>query len=371
MSRVLEVDAPGDADVLLTVDVPGFATPAGWMFGHSTRLLDAWNPAVESIYLPRFDCAGGPLRVSIRDGVLPAVDVPGRRARLARSIRGMLQKDERRPVDRGTVALEQRGLYLPNIAHLIHDLYVDVSLCRQALAASGRRERVVCVIPAATPEWVRQALIYLGIDTLPTDGEVHGPLIEVVRPRRTSVLAMAFRQCTLPERDQSAAHKRLFISRRKSRRIGNESEIWPILERNGFTRMYFEETPLATQLAAVLNATSIVSIHGAALGWICFKAHESLRAAGHAWGMVEIFSSGFCLARGYREHAAVLDGSWVGVRGRVTPEVSRDTDFAGRTHAHAFDDFNVDPETIERAIDLLDRRRSPLDRVAASDGAPC
>jgi hypothetical protein len=267
--------------------------------------------------------------------------------------------------DKGEFLLDQRHVHLANIAHLVHEVLLDVQLCRQALQQRGFAPSVRCVIPEHTEPWVQTALEFLGIDVLPCGTAIRGRFVSITRGRRTGLIERAFAPLAVDGASRQAHSQRIFITRTGSRRIVNEEELWPILAARGFTRVSFERIPLEEQKRLIVDANTIVAIHGAALGWLCFRAARPVD-----WQLVEIFSPGFTLVRGYREHAAVLHGRWAGVRGRITPSACRDTDWRGKPHARAFDDFLVDPLCLERALNLVELAIDPRDYEARHDDVP-
>ncbi len=66
--------------------------------------------------------------------------------------------------------------------------------------------------------------------------------------------------------------------------------------------------------------------------------------------LLEIFPPGYTLARGFREHVAVLGGRWCGVRGRLTPKCLLDTDRNAQPQIRAFDNFDLDHKAVSGAL---------------------
>jgi predicted O-methyltransferase YrrM len=75
---------------------------------------------------------------------------------------------------------------------------------------------------------------------------------------------------------------RLYIARRQSRRVVNEDALLELIERWGFTRVYMEDHPLATQLGMALAAEAILGPHGAGMVFSMFMRPRSV--------LVEFFS---------------------------------------------------------------------------------
>lgn len=74
--------------------------------------------------------------------------------------------------------------------------------------------------------------------------------------------------CTIKE----TAHRRLYISRAKAkrRRLINEDEIWPILEKLGFEKIFMEDLSFRNQITAMQQAEIVVAPHGAAITNVIF-----------------------------------------------------------------------------------------------------
>lgn len=72
--------------------------------------------------------------------------------------------------------------------------------------------------------------------------------------------------------DASTWGGRLYLTRDRAerRRVANEAELWPELERRGFARVRLEELTWREQIAALRGARVVVAPHGAGLANIAF-----------------------------------------------------------------------------------------------------
>ena len=120
------------------------------------------------------------------------------------------------------------------------------------------------------------------------------------------------------------------------------------LDSEGFERVYMEDLSITHQWSLLGQASEIVGIHGAGLSSIGFSIQRPM-PDGPRFRLIELYSPGFSSSC-YRDYAAVLDGSWTGVRGKITPEVVRDLDLRGDSRAHANAPFEVDLESLEEAL---------------------
>ena len=68
--------------------------------------------------------------------------------------------------------------------------------------------------------------------------------------------------------------RRLYVSRAKAarRRLLNEDELWPHLERAGFERVFLEDHPFEAQVRLMQEAAVVVAPHGAGLTNVLFCA---------------------------------------------------------------------------------------------------
>lgn len=96
--------------------------------------------------------------------------------------------------------------------------------------------------PAPVPDFLAQELIVL----------VRKHLLNAVPPRTPGRKIYASR------------------SRQKTRRLQNEAQVWPLLEKRGFERVYFEEMSLQEQINVMLEAEIFMGVHGANMVNILF-----------------------------------------------------------------------------------------------------
>lgn len=70
--------------------------------------------------------------------------------------------------------------------------------------------------------------------------------------------------------DTSSNKKRIFISRRWSRKITNEEQVMKVLKKYGFVKVDLESLPVAKQVQLFSSAEVIIAAHGAALTNLTF-----------------------------------------------------------------------------------------------------
>jgi capsular polysaccharide biosynthesis protein len=135
--------------------------------------------------------------------------------------------------------------------------------------------------------------------------------------------------------DRPAA--RIYVSRASagSRRVLNEPEILPVLERAGFEKVELERLPFAAQVELFANAEAVVAPHGAGLSNLVFSRPGTR--------VVELFSPA------YVNVCYWALGEQVGAEYRyLLGEGAAPPEFVDPHHAHA--DLVVDPKRLERAL---------------------
>ena len=84
-------------------------------------------------------------------------------------------------------------------------------------------------------------------------------------------LLRSVRETLCPENAEKP-HRRIYISRAKAqrRKLLNEKDIWPILEKLGFELVFMEEMSFSAQIEAMQQAEIVVAPHGAAITNVLF-----------------------------------------------------------------------------------------------------
>lgn len=331
-------------EIRIEGSAPEIDVPPSMMFGHPTRLVDAWVPDVERLYLPGFTRPASPYAISVRPG----------------STRGAVRRvASRNPFRwwrrRGTLSFPGRLLldgrfdFDGNMAHLLDNIASRVILARQAITHRvGTAPGITLILRSDAGRRAQDAFDTLAIPVVCTDAEVTGDIVTVEgeEPRALlpSIYDLHFRGYSETTPD------RVFISRKGDRRLRNEEEVTALLQRRGFVRFYFEEIPVPVQWSIFRNAKEVVAVHGAALAAMVFQhrpapGREPLR-------VLELFGGGYVVNM-YRQYAALWGNPWSAVRGEVTPEILRDLDFRAQARSHALSPALISPKSLELALDYL------------------
>lgn len=339
-----------------TARAPAVPVPPGHLFGYPTRFVETWAPAVEHVLLPGHEVPACDFTVGPAGDGLPSF-WRQRAPRLGRlqwrlKNRVRIAQDELlgAPFDAGG-DLVYDGRWIPNgnMAHIIEAYGARLLHARTLLARTGQPGRVRLVVTADLPRWARRALELLDVDVTCTNGRVKGRAIRVdcaaVFGLLPEIFDVAFPGYT------TATPRKIFISRKGTRTIENEEEVWGALRSLGFERFYFEHEPVELQWSLFRNASEIVAIHGAAMSAMVFNRQGLSGAPGTPRPkLVELFSPGWVPAF-FRNMAAAFGIDWVGVRGQITPDMVRDLDFGtGLETKYELAPCKIAPASLEAAL---------------------
>jgi hypothetical protein len=335
------------------IEIPVVSIPASMVFAHSTRMADFDTPDIERIVQPSSQLPRHTVDLRVATGVTTtrAETRSAPRApygRLKHEVKRVLHRREPE-IDLGNgFALDMRFAYLGNFAHLVHDVLGPLRFIEKTLKedSSVPFAPVHVIIPKKEPLAAR-FLEAAGVPTIQTDGIVRGNLVTITERFNLALLPHLARQPFAapagPTRD------RLFVSRRGARVVLNEDAVTRFLADQGFERVYMEDFSIAEQWSMLAHAKEVVGIHGAGLASLAFSIHRQNRGVPR-FRLIELFSPGY-MNTCFRIYSAILDGSWVGVRGKITPEVVRDLDLNGQSLAHQLSSFDVDLASLSEALD--------------------
>ena len=337
------------------IEVPGFHVPQSMMFGYPSRLMDTWVPSIECLSMTGFSVPASLTSLSVKAGEseMPCDHrgIKGWRARARAGIKKRFCRRIRTIELEEQVTYDARYVYQGNVAHIIQHVLPHLLLAAEVMEEEwGEAKPIAVVLPKNPLLIARQVYDCLKIPTVITDGAVRGQMLTIKADEFAGLLPLVGR---VPIKDfDETTPRRVFISRRDSRTLVNEGEVTEFLASKGYEHFYFEDIPLGQQWSIMRNATDIVAIHGAALGALAFKGVQpgDCEATESWFRLTELFGAGF-IVDCFRRYCGVLGGSWVGVRGRITPQIIRDIDFKGKNMRHAFDPFMVDLGCLERALE--------------------
>lgn len=348
-----------------------------WMIGAATRMLDCWEPQLEWIRMPELVFPSRQYWVS-----LSSVE----RGSESRTVSALA----------GAGGRSQKWLALPgpfhdvrkhgwqNIAQAIFDGAMSSLACQHAASELGISEQITTIIPAKAMPYVEEVYRIFGIRTLATDDEIYGQRLQTNFDR---VACYGLAQRLLPasvvsqlEADGESMPRKVYMARRSSRAVQNSVEVEALLFREGFTKIYAEDHAVIDQFRFLWHADTVIGIHGAALASLLLRA---AMPTPRPVNLIEAFGPGY-IVTSFRHVVAAIGGQWVGIRGRVTPQVVRDLDFRqGRglwrrfisklpgppsvraffqepewQKTHQSSDLEIDPKSVAAALNVLKQSES-------------
>ena len=343
------------ADREYPVEIAAIEIPETRTFAHTTRLVDFDTPAMEEIIRPAATLRAHTARVRLWQGETathadtrpvpePLVD------RLKHEVKRVLHR--RAPtVDLGpqTIGFDLRAHFLNNHAHLVHECLAPLRCLEATLESNGSLEgrSVSVILGVDPPKLVSRFLEAAGVPVVEADGIVRGTLVSIEGHHDVSLVPYLSRQ---PWSDWAeATPSRVYVSRRgELRSVVNEDEVKAMLEAEGYERVFMEDYPLPQQWSMLVNAEEIVGIHGAGLAGIAFAAAKGAPVRPRV-RVVELYSAGYSNSC-FRDYTAGVDGVWVGVRGKILPEIVDDLDIKGNQRAHHMSCFEVDLVSLGAAL---------------------
>ena len=331
---------------------PGIATPASRLFSHPSRVADVWVPAIEAVLIPETTVPEHLFTVQVYDGSTADLEIKHwTRNPVRRRVRTRAE-----PLCLEGLVFDSRWETGRNVTHhLIHPMTFLLHGLRTLRAHDriSESEPVTMVMPPGSPTYLLTMLDMVSVRAIATDKEVKGRILHVESQAASGADRQHYPIPDLFAEDFPGyvvdTPKRIFLSRKTSRTIANEAEVEAFLSSQGFVKVYFEDLPVATQWSMMRNAEEIVGIHGAALGQLLLHRGH---ATGHGPRVVEIFGAGHTTIC-FRHYVTVQNGRWCAVRSKITSSIVRDLDERYKRFSHAYDPIQVDPGTIEMALDYL------------------
>lgn len=340
-------------DRVYKVEIPAVPIPEARVFAYGTRMSDFDTPSIEIIVKPESEmpCHTVQIHLTATD-TLTAVEhwpTPASPSqRLKYEIKRYLHSREPIVELGDRIAIDLRFSHTGNYAHLIHDVLGPMRMVEKTIKHDSAlpSSPIHLILPRKASPIALKVLEYAGIPVICTNAVVRGRLISVSQELNVALLPYLIHQPFEPW--PTPTPERVFVSRRGLRCLINEDEVTSFLIKEGFQRVYMEDFPVGQQWSMLGNAREIVGIHGAGLSSLGFSVQRP-KEEGPRFSLIEMFSAGFSTTC-FREYAAVLGGTWVGVRGKITPEIVRDLDFLGHTRAHDQASFEVDIKSLSDAL---------------------
>jgi hypothetical protein len=340
-------------DAIETLDetLPDIEVPATWMHGGRSRFVNIYAPEIERIHLPATSIGPHPVRLQCAIGDT-WTHLQQHRSRVGRPSgpRTLWRYwSERigagRVLDLGNrLTYDTRWVFNGNLAHVLQHHVATLGFIR-ARTGAGPGD-ILVVLESHAPPIARRLLNLVGYETIETHRAVRAPLLTLQQRKDVPYHLLPFAAMLQPTVLPTTTVDRVFIPRRGSRRLVNEAEIREVTEARGYTTIYMEDLPLTEQIAVMRRASSVIAVHGAALG------HFALRclAQGDApIDLVEILSPAL-VTDIFRKYVAAQGGRWRGCRGTLTSRVFRTVAESSDYKRAANEDFHLDPQALEASL---------------------
>lgn len=321
-----------------------------WLYAPSTYLVDSFEPFVEEIYLPKVSTKPGKLTlIFAEDGKSSYSENSFILKKIIRSF-----KTKKRKMSAPFIDLRSHSP--ANFAHAIM-IHLTLAICATEFSKSINLSSPVLVFPKDLPSYIKILFNLLGFETILTNDELYGPRIKFelestnfLRGRvheiiKSYVSTTDFHQLLLKSHENLP--KKIFISRKDTRKLVNESDVEELLKKNGYKKIYLEDYPVLEQIALVSLADSIVAIHGAALGPLIFRVLFDIPPL----NIIEIYSPAH-MTNVYRIITHQIKGEWVGVRGRAWPNLIKQAYLCKPTKVrqYSLNNFEVCLVSLKKAI---------------------
>jgi capsular polysaccharide biosynthesis protein len=313
---------------------PPITVAASKMFTYPTRLASAWKPDIMEINLPEYRLKSSDTEISIRqESTRTLPNCSNIYRKIYRKLAPPMQID-------GEYILDSRYETDGNIAHIL------TGVAPRLLAAQKICDQVTLVLRSNANNMAKNVYKLLGASILCTDKDINGKLVLADDQSQGAYEACyndLFGELTFEGFNPQTAEK-VFISRKGTRSLINETEVEQTLQAYGFKKYYFEEIPLSEQWSVARNAKAIVGMHGAGLSNLVFNTNKVK--------VIELFHPGYVIDM-YRNMANAVGGTWCGVSGQITEDVIGKLDFKQEARAFAETRTKIDINSLQMALEYL------------------
>jgi hypothetical protein len=327
-----------------TQTLPEIRVPAARMFGSASRFSNIYAPTVENILLDAECLPSQPATITVKKRLTRSF-LEQRAAGRKAALRHLKEKISDGPVLKlgERVVYDARWIFNGNLAHLIGNHVGNLAYVKETAGIGN--DRLAVILEKNSSPLSHKLFKLIGYETIETNRPVEANVVEVDFDHDVSYHLVPYISKVEPPGLKPGTFDKVFISRKTSRRITNESEIIAITRAHGYETFYFEDIPMHEQWPLIRDAKNIVSVHGAALGYLNTK----FGYPGSRYKLLEIFSPGL-VCDCYRKSTAVLGGHWVGCRGKVTADFMKCVEESVDYKAMDAADFHLDPKALEKAF---------------------
>lgn len=333
-----------------TEKLPELRVPQAVMIGNPSRFTNIYIRQPEHILLAEEILPEQSVEIRVFEGSTKSLHdyasdpKQAREGSLGAQLRTRLEMFRDGPVKQlgQRLVYDARFVYNGNLAHLVGHHLARLGYAKDKLGVGV--DDVLVILEKNSPGISHRIFEMVGYETCETNRVVSANVLEVDIDRYESYRITPYVAQVEPTGIPTSAREKVFISRKSSRCLTNEAEIIEVLEGHGYSTHYFESIPLKEQWSIVRDAGSIVSIHGAALGYLCGKG-----SAGSDYTLLEIMSPGL-VADIFRKTTAALGGRYICCRGQLSSEFVKTVDESENYRTMEAADFYLHPDALERAL---------------------
>ncbi|HTL90073.1 MAG TPA: glycosyltransferase family 61 protein [Leptolyngbya sp.] len=306
-------------------------------FTYPTRLAHAWEPRILEISHAAERLQRRPIQFSTRSDSTRSLNIR------FRNPYKQLYKRFSAPIQCGDgYIFDTRYETDGNIAHVLGCIAI------KALLARSKFPDLTLILRENPHRMAIEAYQLLGFPVICTNRNIEGNLVMMSDQNEEEdfepFYATEFGRFEF-EGYKSATPERVFLARRGTRSIVNESEIDQLLSKYGFEKLYFEDFSMSEQWSIARNAKVVVGVHGAALKNLVFN--------NQAVKLIELFHPGYVVDI-YRRDNAVSGGRWCGVTGQLPGDIIQKLDAEGKSRHFALSRLTIHPDSVQRALDDLE-----------------
>lgn len=304
-------------------------------FTYPTRLVNAWKPSIMEINWPEYQFKIPDIEISIGQESTRSIDNTSSNfyKKIYRKLAAPMQMD-------GEYILDSRYETDGNIAHIM------TGVAPRLIAAKKVCDKVTLVLRSNASNMAKTIYTLLGASIICTDKDINGKLILAndLYPNTYEGYYNELFQDLVFEGLNEHTPEKVFISRRGTRNLINESEVEQTLQAYGFKKYYFEDIPISEQWSVARNAKVIVAMHGAALSHLVLNRNKVK--------LIELFHPGYVIDM-YRNMANIVGGTWCGVTGQITKDVIEELDFKEKARSFAMTPTRIDINSLHMALEYL------------------
>jgi hypothetical protein len=326
----------------IEIDLLPFSIPEAYLFAPKSRLIDTWSPGIEKIIMPAVTTVRGKIKIWFK--VNP--DCMSDNLSTYRSLRNLIQ------IPPDGFKCDMR-LHAPsNWAHTLSN-HIPLAFVICDVVRLLDLPPPVFILPQNIPQHCCDAFSFFNFQIIKSKGLFVAPhlsfkcepwiAIRNIRHLVAAHHAPSFFSLS-PHLELPA---KIYLSRKDTRKIINETELFAFLDQHGFTRIFPEDLSVRDQLSMFRYADQIVAIHGAGMAPILWgDAARSLK-------IIELFPPSY-MTNVWRVIAEQKNWPWVGVRGKLWPAICKHIYANTRPRKYSQKNFEVCMDSFASAFDSLE-----------------